>query len=125
MNTELSESHVANPVNPWSLAEQKRKEREKQEAEDRAARFEEAARKAEAESERRKAHTRKLEQDIKSLRQLQLRSKPPMLRDGDLRVLREMAGDFTANEWTRYIDAPALEIERACEWLGVSAKKDA
>jgi hypothetical protein len=111
-------------VEPWGLSEQKRKKRETREASERAARFEAAAKHAQVESDLRKAHYEKLEQDIKALRQLQLKARPPSLRDGDLRLLREMAGDFTAPEWTQYIDAPALEIERACEWLGVKARNE-
>ena len=109
-------------IESWGISEQKRKEREEQEEAQRAARFGAAVRQAEAESERRKVHYERLEEDIKALRRLQMRAKPPSLRDGDLRVLREMAGDFTAMEWTQYIDAPALEIERACEWLGVNMR---
>lgn len=106
-------------VDAWGLSEQKRREREKVESEDRAARYAAAAKQVEAETERRRAQYTKLEQDIKELRDLRLKMTPPTLSDGDLRVLREMAGDFTASEWTQYIDAPVAEIERACVWLGV------
>lgn len=47
---------------------------------------------------------------------------PPTLTDGEMRVLREMAGDFTVHEWARRFDVTLLEVERACAWLGVQTQ---
>ena len=47
---------------------------------------------------------------------------PPQLSDGDMRVLREMSGDFTVHQWARKFDTTVLEVERACAWLGVKTQ---
>ena len=47
---------------------------------------------------------------------------PPTLSDGDMRVLREMASDFTIHEWARRFGTTMLEVERACAWLGVKTQ---
>ncbi len=50
-------------------------------------------------------------------------ARPPALTDGQLRVLREMAGDLRARQWSMLWGVPLLEIERAEYWLGVQCQR--
>ena len=110
-------------MSAWGNSEKKRIELEKREFEDRMARYAAIAKKIEDETEERKALYEKLEREIEKIKSLRLKMRPPTLNEGDLRVLREMAGDLTAKEWTQRIHAPLLEIERACAWLGVAPRR--
>lgn len=47
---------------------------------------------------------------------------PPAVSNGDLRVLREMSGDFNVHQWARRLNTTVLEIERACAWLNVKCQ---
>lgn len=66
------------------------------------------------------AETREL---CMTLRERIYAARPPALTDGQLRVLREMAGDFSARQWCMLWGVPLLEIERAEYWLGVQCQR--
>ena len=54
-----------------------------------------------------------------SLRQRIYAARPPVLSDGQLAVLREMASDLSVREWAERWGCTRLELERAAYWLGV------
>ena len=57
-----------------------------------------------------------------SLRERVLAARPPTLTQGQLDVLAQMAGDFSARQWAQLWGVSILEIERAVYWLGVQCQ---
>ena len=60
--------------------------------------------------------------EVKRRRLEWLTRMPPQLTNGEMRVLREMGGDFTVPQWARRMNVTMLEIERALAWLDIEAQ---